>query len=118
MVPALWYLSDTALDILASGRPDKASFSKAYPLTIDRWAEFTGPVATALHGVFAAAFAAAGDDMAVRMDVLTASPEDVLGALWGDPNGNAAYRTYRDTSDEWALIRSQVVDALAQQVAA
>jgi len=111
----MWYLTPEALEILAgiTEKPAAEDHKKRFINTVDYWSEFTGPAIEALTGLWDAAFMAAegAGNIKVLEEILFSSPEDVIGALWGDPNGNACFRTWRDLSDEWRAIRDAVASA-------
>ena len=99
-----WFTAPAALAILAQGRPAVEWHERRYPRTTERWATFVG--IEPLYALWSADFNATGE--------LGPDPDDVLGALYGDANGNDQHRTHRDTSDEWAAIRLTLAPQLAR----
>ncbi|NML93774.1 hypothetical protein [Novosphingobium olei] len=114
----MWYLSPEALTIIAgiTAKPPVEQHSHTYAITVDRWNEFTGPQWERLKNHWHAVWDRSS--WSERDALLSSSPEDVLGALWGDPNGNEHFRTHRDLSAAWERIRRDVAGALDRRAAA
>jgi hypothetical protein len=119
----MWYTTPEALAIIAriTAKPAVILHERRFPRTTDRWYEFAGPEVDALFALYNAAFRAADHDDRLRAMVIQTNPEDVIGALWGDPNGNQYFRTDRDAGRTWQSLREQIGEAMAEhamQVAA
>lgn len=108
-----WYLTPPAKALLLSirARPDTHTEVRHYPLTTDRVNSYTGPKVERLRALWQSMAAPALIE-ATRagtydeyVAAFGADANDVLGALWGDPNGNAAYRTRLDDCPLWVEIR-------------
>lgn len=115
-----WYTTPAALAIIAqiTAKPDVTITERRFPRSVDYLYDFAGPQVDALHALWKAAFKRADRSDHARAIVLGTTYEDVIGALWGDPEGNQYYRTDRDKSDGWDRIRHEINEALAERIAA
>lgn len=118
MAQTPWHLTPPALGILAGirAKPGVEWKEAHFVRTSDRWALFTGRDFKRLSAIYSDRFA----ELDARRpwsaepfrDELYATPEDLIGALFGDPNGSDQFRTHRDDSPEWASIRAEVAKVL------
>lgn len=119
-----WYLEPEPLAILASfdGKPAVEWHEKRYAITTDKWATFNDERYDRLYAMWSARFSELDAIKPYPTEqasaIIAASPENILGAMFGDPDGNDHFRTHRDRSPEWAAIREMVAHALAPKVAA
>lgn len=114
-----WYLTARPLALLATLRekPPVEWQRKRYVITTDEWGEFRGEAFDQLTKLHKAEAQRRKGDVDAWSEACCVTPTDVIGALFGDPNGNEHWRTHRDTSDEWDAIRRNVGAALQRRAA-
>lgn len=121
-----WYLEPAAIDAIRAIRSKPAVEWGKEGLSGSPIAKFVGAEVGRVDAIYRQvwratdAVAAQASDYRAAMAErgLTTFVEDVLGAIWGDPNGNEHFRTFRDASPEWDALRATLHAALVQQVAA
>lgn len=111
----IWYLEPEPLAIIARMAPGVERSETRYPLTVDQHARYAGADMDALEAIHEARF----DELQATVPwprakieaLLDTSPQDIAGALFGDPLG-------RDDLPAWEAIRRNVLTAVMARTAA
>lgn len=115
-----WYLAPSALTLIPRVRPAIDRWQRKWISGTEHHAEYVGPAVSALEAHWGAIYAELiergwPDDSDER---LGPPPQAVLGAVFGDPNGNPdqpgyEWATTRDQSAAWETVRDAIAEASA-----